>query len=396
KAPSEATFRGSEYLSYDLSRTGGEPIVSAQDSISLNFKTRQPNGLLFYTGDGLDYLNLALKDGGVTLTMNLGNGRLEMQIRPNKVRFDDNQWHKVTVHRKVQEISAVTSFCRLSAVVDGVYSEHAHAAGTVTMLSSSRVYVGGSQNTHALPGSRIHSNFVGCLRKVEFTADTLKLNLIDLGRTESKLITVVGHVDFMCQEVEAADPVTFTTRDSNLVSTLQKRADCSSLAEHSVQWETFNIPHDGCVPLVGTVAISVPALIWNCDFLYGRTGNVLPKQCEVEQHTVQTLCDFRNSYLLQGQTKERSDSAHVAEWRTAVVLTEAINRVRVAVKLLLRQMQISGAEMIGFSLCVRRKPRICTTKCRLDKLDTNGNRPDILKFAFVDELQYFGFRNYGC
>jgi hypothetical protein len=30
------------------------------------------------------------------------------------------------------------------------------------------------------------------------------------------------------------------------------------------QWETFNIPHDGCVPLVGTVAISVPALIWNC------------------------------------------------------------------------------------------------------------------------------------
>jgi hypothetical protein len=52
KAPSEATFRGSEYLSYDLSRTGGEPIVSTQDAISLNFKTRQPSGLLFYTGKG--------------------------------------------------------------------------------------------------------------------------------------------------------------------------------------------------------------------------------------------------------------------------------------------------------------------------------------------------------
>lgn len=62
----------------------------------------------------------------------------------------------------------------------------------------------------------------GCrlFSQVEFTADTLKLNLIDLGRTESKLITVAGHVDFMCQEVEAADPVTFTTRDSNLVSLL--------------------------------------------------------------------------------------------------------------------------------------------------------------------------------
>lgn len=50
KAPSEATFRGTEFLSYDLGQTGGEPIVSAQDAITLYFRTRQPNGLLFYTG----------------------------------------------------------------------------------------------------------------------------------------------------------------------------------------------------------------------------------------------------------------------------------------------------------------------------------------------------------
>nr|CAD7588017.1 unnamed protein product [Timema genevievae] len=61
----------------------------------------------YFPGDDMDYLNLALKDGGVTLTMNLGNGKLEMSIKPNKVRFDDNQWHKVTVHRKVQESRSV-------------------------------------------------------------------------------------------------------------------------------------------------------------------------------------------------------------------------------------------------------------------------------------------------
>ncbi|XP_065332966.1 neurexin 1 isoform X3 [Cloeon dipterum] len=217
KAPAEATFRGKEFLSYDLSKTGAEPIVSTQDSISLSFKTRQPNGLLFYTGDGTDYLNLALRDGGVVLTMSLGNGKLEFQIKPHRVRFDDNQWHKVTVHRKVQEIAEVTSFCRLSAVVDGVYAEHANTAGTFGVLSSSRVYVGGSENTHALPGSKIHNNFIGCLRKVEFSADTLRLNMIDLGRTGSKLLTMAGSLDFMCQEVEAADPVTFTTKDSHLL-----------------------------------------------------------------------------------------------------------------------------------------------------------------------------------
>lgn len=55
---------------------------------------------------------------------------------------------------------------------------------------------------------------------MEFSADTLKLNLLDLGRTGSKLLTVAGNIDFMCQEVEGADPVTFTTREAHMVSTL--------------------------------------------------------------------------------------------------------------------------------------------------------------------------------
>lgn len=59
----------------------------------------------FFLGDGDDFLNLFLKDGGVTLSMNLGNGKLDVQIKPNRVRFDDNQWHKLTVHRRVQEVS---------------------------------------------------------------------------------------------------------------------------------------------------------------------------------------------------------------------------------------------------------------------------------------------------
>jgi len=36
-----------------------------------------------------------------------------MHIKPSKVRFDDHQWHKVTVHRRIQEISSITSFCRV-------------------------------------------------------------------------------------------------------------------------------------------------------------------------------------------------------------------------------------------------------------------------------------------
>lgn len=46
--------------------------------------------------------------------MGLANGKQEMHIKPARVRFDDHQWHRVTVHRRIQEISSITSFCRVS------------------------------------------------------------------------------------------------------------------------------------------------------------------------------------------------------------------------------------------------------------------------------------------
>ncbi|KAK6639742.1 hypothetical protein RUM43_008017 [Polyplax serrata] len=226
KAPSEATFLGSEFLSYDLNATGGVPIVSSQDVISFSFKTRYPNGLLYFTGHGESYLNIALKQGGIILKMGMGNENLEMNIRPHKIRFDDNQWHTIAVRRKVQLIIPYigTSFCRLYAMqalhltltVDGTYSDHSHLHGHFSMIYSSQVYVGGNPASQALPGSSVPNNFTGCLRRVEFVADTLKINLIDLGRTGSKFLTVVGHMEFKCHERKLEDPVQFLDKDSHL------------------------------------------------------------------------------------------------------------------------------------------------------------------------------------
>lgn len=55
-------------------------------------------------GHGTDYLNLALRDGGVSLTMGLSNGKQEMHIKPSRIRFDDHQWHKVSIFRRIQEV----------------------------------------------------------------------------------------------------------------------------------------------------------------------------------------------------------------------------------------------------------------------------------------------------
>lgn len=58
----------------------------------------------------------------------------------------------------------------------------------------------------------------GYVFQVEFSADTLRLNLIDLARTGSKLIQVAGRLEYTCPTGDPQDPVTFTTRDSHLVS----------------------------------------------------------------------------------------------------------------------------------------------------------------------------------
>ena len=64
-----------------------------------------------YSGNGLDYMNLALKDGGIALTVALGTGKLDTAIGPDDVRFDDNVWHHVLVKRHSSEVSTLWSRC---------------------------------------------------------------------------------------------------------------------------------------------------------------------------------------------------------------------------------------------------------------------------------------------
>lgn len=50
--------------------------------------------------------------------------------------------------------------------VDGIHSERWTTAGTFSMLSSSRLFVGGADPASSLPGLRTRNDFIGCLRKV--------------------------------------------------------------------------------------------------------------------------------------------------------------------------------------------------------------------------------------
>ncbi|XP_018315863.1 neurexin-3 [Mycetomoellerius zeteki] len=328
KAPSEASFRGTEYLTIDLSK--GEPVLSTQESISLQFKTRAANGLLFYSGEGDDYLTISLKDGGAAVSMSLAKGRLDLHIKPVKLRFDDRQWHKIVVHRKVQEISSITSFCRLSAIVDGVYAEHGHTAGSFTHLASDRLLVGGGADARSLQGAKGIINFVGCLRKVEFAAERIRMELIEAAKSGAAGVAAWGKMDFFCREPRTADPITFTTRDSHLKagSTVNRRLHGALV--------TFTSPESHLVlppwkaAKTGTISFKIRTNEPNGLIMYSRSG----AQTREDLFAFEILGGYLYTHadLGSGSVKVKSSKTRVDDgtWHD-VVLRRVEREIRVTV-----------------------------------------------------------------
>uniref|UniRef100_A0A8C7ZE20 Neurexin 3b n=1 Tax=Oryzias sinensis TaxID=183150 RepID=A0A8C7ZE20_9TELE len=200
-----ATFRGSEYFCYDLSQN---PIQSSSDEITLSFKTWQRNGLLLHTGKSADYVNLALKDGAVSLVINLGSGAFEAIVEPVNGKFNDNSWHEIKVTRNLRQVTIS---------VDGILTTTGYTQEDYTMLGSDDFfYVGGSPSTADLPGSPVSNNFMGCLREVVYKNNDIRLELSRLARIDDPKMKLQGDIVFKCENVPTLDPINFETPDSFL------------------------------------------------------------------------------------------------------------------------------------------------------------------------------------
>ncbi|XP_052476022.1 neurexin-3a isoform X12 [Carassius gibelio] len=198
-----ATFRGSEYFCYDLSQN---PIQSSSDEITLSFKTWQRNGLILHTGKSADYVNLALKDGAVSLVINLGSGAFEAIVEPVNGKFNDNNWHDVKVTRNLRQVTIS---------VDGILTTTGYTQEDYTMLGSDDFfYVGGSPSTADLPGSPVSNNFMGCLKEVVYKNNDIRLELSRLARIVDPKMKIQGDVVFKCENVATLDPISFETPEA--------------------------------------------------------------------------------------------------------------------------------------------------------------------------------------
>ncbi|KAJ8365249.1 hypothetical protein SKAU_G00140800 [Synaphobranchus kaupii] len=206
-----ATFKGSEYFCYDLSLN---PIQSSSDEITLSFRTLQRNGLMLHTGKSADYVNLALKNGAVSLVINLGSGAFEALVEPVNGKFNDNDWHDVKVTRNLRQHSGI-GHAMVTISVDGILTTTGYTQEDYTMLGSDDFfYVGGSPSTADLPGSPVSNNFMGCLKEVVYKNNDVRLELSQLAKQGDVKMKVHGMVAFKCENVATLDPITFETPES--------------------------------------------------------------------------------------------------------------------------------------------------------------------------------------
>ncbi|XP_060939116.1 neurexin 3a isoform X5 [Limanda limanda] len=213
-----ATFRGSEYFCYDLSQN---PIQSSSDEITLSFKTWQRNGLILHTGKSADYVNLALKDGAVSLVINLGSGAFEAIVEPVHGKFNDNSWHDVKVTRNLRQQTGIgyamvnKLHCMVTISVDGILTTTGYTQEDYTMLGSDDFfYVGGSPSTADLPGSPVSNNFMGCLKEVIYKNNDIRLELSRLARIVDPKMKIQGEVSYKCENVATLDPISFETPEA--------------------------------------------------------------------------------------------------------------------------------------------------------------------------------------
>ncbi|KAM9847865.1 neurexin-1a-like isoform 5-T5 [Aulostomus maculatus] len=209
-----ATFKGSEFFCYDLSLN---PIQSSSDEITLSFKTLQRNGLMLHTGKSADYVNLALKNGAVSLVINLGSGAFEALVEPVNGKFNDNDWHDVKVTRNLRQHSGI-GHAMVTISVDGILTTTGYTQEDYTMLGSDDFfYVGGSPSTADLPGSPVSNNFMGCLKEVVYKNNDVRLELSRLAKQGDPKMKIHGTVAFKCETVATLDPITFETPESYII-----------------------------------------------------------------------------------------------------------------------------------------------------------------------------------
>ena len=138
-------------------------------SLSFEFKTDQPNGLLLYADDGgrYDFFEVKIVGGVIRLRWNLGNGAVILTLGQN---LNDEEWHKVQIERNIQETTLTVDQITQSRATNGNDIEFGN------LSTNSYVFIGGlpigfsaKLSELALPSVMFEPRYMGAIRNVLYS-----------------------------------------------------------------------------------------------------------------------------------------------------------------------------------------------------------------------------------
>ncbi|XP_071052422.1 basement membrane-specific heparan sulfate proteoglycan core protein isoform X15 [Onthophagus taurus] len=159
---SEAQFDGNGYLEFDRSFLPHDK-DDEDELIAVQFMTNYSNGVIFWHGQtpnedghGKDFIGLAIVDGYLEYSYDLGSG--PVTIANKQIRVDDERLH--TVFLKRHGVSG-------SIEIDHAYMERGTAPGMDTEMSClGNIYLGGTPNVPYMTG-KYNQGFNGCILQFE-------------------------------------------------------------------------------------------------------------------------------------------------------------------------------------------------------------------------------------
>lgn len=154
----------------------GLPQLKAYSRLNLyfQFKTREPNGLLFFNGGGQkhDFIALEMINGQMHYIFDLGDGprRIQSKIKNN---LNDNRWHMVTLGRP--------SLNQHTMLIDDTLMRISGSAGSERNLHldlNGLFYFGGVRDDmwQMLPKSiKSRNGYEGCIASLDLNGETFNL-----------------------------------------------------------------------------------------------------------------------------------------------------------------------------------------------------------------------------
>ncbi|KAL1478097.1 hypothetical protein MTO96_035228, partial [Rhipicephalus appendiculatus] len=135
-----------------------------ENEVEIRFRSREPRGLLLWTGGRGDHMALALDQGRLLVSYDLGARRQELW---SESRIDDGRWHTARLQRQGR---------LATLVVDGSKPLTSNAAPGATQLNTDGLlWLGGCPKLPPGLPAALYLGFVGCIH--EATVDGRELAL---------------------------------------------------------------------------------------------------------------------------------------------------------------------------------------------------------------------------